>query len=174
MNVTGTGIAVALAVVVALGFLALGTPFLSSFGPMNPAATDTVVGTTTSPSTSTSSMDLSMAPGEPLPTQLTVTDLVVGTGAEATPGSTVSVNYVGALPDGTVFDASANHGGAFTFPLGAGQVIRGWDEGVAGMKVGGKRRLVIPPDMAYGNQAVGGVIPANATLLFEVELVSVQ
>lgn len=119
-------------------------------------------------------MDLSMAPGEPLPTQLTITDLVVGTGAEATPGSTVSVNYVGALPDGTVFDASANHGGAFTFPLGAGQVIRGWDEGVAGMKVGGKRRLVIPPDMAYGNQAVGDVIPTNATLLFEVELVSVQ
>lgn len=174
MNVTGTGIAVALAVVVALGFLALGTPFLSSFG-LAPANEEMTVGTTTtSLSTTTAPMDLTLNPSEPLPTTLVITDLVVGTGAEATPGSTVSVNYVGALPDGTVFDASANHGGAFTFPLGAGQVIRGWDEGVAGMKVGGKRRLVIPPDMAYGNQAVGGVIPANATLLFEVELVSVQ
>lgn len=174
MNVTGNGIAVALAVVVALGFLALGTPIFTSLGGISPADQQLSVGTTTSLTASTTSMDLSMAPGEPLPTQLTVTDLVVGTGAEATPGSTVSVNYVGALPDGTVFDASANHGGAFSFPLGAGQVIRGWDEGVAGMKVGGKRRLVIPPDMAYGNQAVGGVIPANATLLFEVELVGVQ
>lgn len=174
MNVTGTGIAVALAVVVALGFLALGTPFLSSFGSMNPTAEDVSTASTTTLTVPTSSMDLSMAPGEPLPTQLTITDLVVGTGAEAVPGSTVSVNYVGALPDGTVFDASANHGGAFTFALGAGQVIRGWDQGVAGMKVGGKRRLVIPPDMAYGAQAVGDVIPANATLLFEVELVSVQ
>ena len=173
MNVTGTGIAVALAVVVALGFLALGTPFLSSFG-IAPANEEMTVGTTTSPSTTTAPMDLTLTPGEPLPTELVITDIVVGTGAEATPGSTVSVNYVGALPDGTVFDASANHGGAFTFPLGAGQVIRGWDEGVVGMKVGGKRRLVIPPHMAYGNQAVGGVIPANATLLFEVELVSVQ
>jgi peptidylprolyl isomerase len=119
-------------------------------------------------------MDLALNPSEPLPTDLVVTDLVVGSGPEATTGSTVSVNYVGALPDGTVFDASANHGGAFTFPLGAGQVIRGWDEGVKGMKVGGKRRLVIPPGLAYGDQAVGGVIPANATLVFEVELVSVQ
>ncbi len=115
-----------------------------------------------------------MNPSEPLPTELTITDVVIGTGAEAVPGSTVSVNYVGALPDGTVFDASANHGGAFTFPLGAGQVIKGWDQGVAGMKVGGKRHLVIPPGLAYGEQAVGGVIPANATLVFEVELVSVQ
>ena len=173
MNVTGTGIAVALAVIVALGFLALGTPLLSSFGGVAPAQEEMTVGTTTI-STTTAPMDLALNPSEPLPTDLVVTDLVVGSGPEATTGSTVSVNYVGALPDGTVFDASANHGGAFTFPLGAGQVIRGWDEGVKGMKVGGKRRLVIPPGLAYGDQAVGGVIPANATLVFEVELVSVQ
>ncbi len=173
MNVTGTGIAVALAVVVGLGFLALGTPILSSFTG-TPSVMDVGVGTTTSLTTSSSTMDLSLNPNEPLPTELTITDQVVGTGAEAVPGSTVSVNYTGSLPDGTVFDASANHGGAFTFPLGAGQVIKGWDQGVAGMKVGGKRLLVIPPHLAYGDQAVGGVIPANATLVFEVELVSVQ
>jgi len=172
MNVTGNGIAVALAVTVALGFLALGTPLMSSLTG-TPPAQDMSVGTTTSVSTSTS-MDLALNPAEPLPTDLIITDIVVGTGPEATPGSTVSVNYVGALPDGTVFDASANHGGAFTFPLGAGQVIKGWDQGVAGMKVGGKRHLVIPPGLAYGDQAVGGVIPANATLVFEVELVGVQ
>jgi FKBP-type peptidyl-prolyl cis-trans isomerase len=172
MNVTGTGIAVALAVVVALGFLALGTPMFTSLGV---ATTDQsmAVGTTTNQTASTSPMDLSLAPGEPLPTELMINDIVVGTGAEATPGSTVTVNYTGALPDGTVFDSSVGRG-PFTFGLGAGQVIRGWDEGVAGMKVGGKRRLVIPADKAYGNQAVGGVIPANATLLFDVELVSVQ
>ena len=173
MNVTGTGIAVGLAVIVALAFLALGTPILNSFPGMQPAENMAVGTTTTSISTSTP-MDLALNPSEPLPTELTITDTVVGTGAEAVPGSTVSVNYTGALPDGTVFDASANHGGAFSFPLGAGQVIRGWDQGVAGMKVGGKRRLVIPPGLAYGDQAVGGVIPANATLVFDVELVSVQ
>lgn len=172
MNVTGTGIAVALAVVVALGFLALGTPMLSFFGGV-PAEQPMSVGTTTNQTASIQPMDLSLAPGEPLPTELMISDLVVGTGAEATPGSTVTVNYTGALPDGTVFDSSIGRG-PFTFGLGAGQVIRGWDEGVAGMKVGGKRRLVIPADMAYGNQAVGGVIPANATLLFEVELLGVQ
>ncbi|HEY1042154.1 MAG TPA: FKBP-type peptidyl-prolyl cis-trans isomerase [Candidatus Paceibacterota bacterium] len=171
MNPTQTGIAVALAVVVALGFLVFGTPILGSFGGMNLAPQETV-GTTTN--LSELPMDLSLAPGEPLPTDLVITDVVVGSGPEATPGQMVTVNYVGALPDGTIFDASANHGQPFAFQLGAGQVIRGWDEGVAGMKVGGKRRLVIPPDMAYGNQAVGGVIPANATLLFEVELLAVQ
>lgn len=171
MNPTQTGIAVALAVVVALGFLVFGTPFLGSFSGMNLAPQETV-GTTTN--LSELPMDLSLAPGEALPTDLVITDVVVGSGAEAAPGQTVTVNYVGALPDGTIFDASANHGQPFAFQLGAGQVIRGWDEGVAGMKVGGKRRLVIPPDMAYGAQAVGGVIPANATLLFEVELLAVQ
>lgn len=171
MNPTQTGIAVALALAVALGFLAFGTPMLSSLTGAQ-SADPMAVGTSTS--LTENSVDLSLAPGEALPNDLVITDTVMGSGAEATPGSMVTVNYVGALPDGTVFDASANHGQPFTFQLGAGQVIRGWDEGVAGMKVGGKRRLVIPPGMAYGNQAVGGVIPANATLLFEVELVAVQ
>lgn len=107
--------------------------------------------------------------------QLQVTDEVVGSGATAEPGDSVTVNYVGSLTDGTVFDASANHGSAgFTFTLGAGQVIKGWDEGIVGMKVGGKRKLVIPPALAYGSQAVGSVIPANSTLVFEVELLKVQ
>jgi FKBP-type peptidyl-prolyl cis-trans isomerase FkpA len=107
--------------------------------------------------------------------QLQASDEVVGTGAVAEAGDSVTVNYVGALTNGTVFDASANHGSSgFTFTLGAGQVIKGWDVGVAGMKVGGKRKLVIPPDMAYGNQAIGNVIPANSTLVFEVELVKVS
>jgi FKBP-type peptidyl-prolyl cis-trans isomerase len=108
-------------------------------------------------------------------TELSAKDLVVGTGDTAVAGDIVTVNYVGSLTNGTVFDASANHGTTgFTFPLGAGQVIKGWDEGVAGMKVGGKRVLVIPPSLGYGSQAVGNAIPANSTLLFEVELLKVQ
>ncbi len=107
--------------------------------------------------------------------QLQVTDETVGTGAVAESGDSVTVNYVGSLTNGTVFDASANHGTTgFTFNLGAGQVIKGWDEGIVGMKVGGKRKLVIPAALAYGDQAVGNVIPANSTLIFEVELLNVQ
>ncbi len=106
-------------------------------------------------------------------TELIIEDQVVGGGAEAKAGDNVTVHYVGTLMDGTMFDASKNHGSTgFTFTLGAGQVIKGWDVGVAGMKVGGKRKLTIPSDMAYGNQAVGGVIPANSDLIFEVELLS--
>ncbi len=102
-------------------------------------------------------------------------DLVVGTGAEAKAGDTVTVQYVGQLTNGQVFDASRNHGNTgFTFTLGAGQVIQGWDMGVLGMKEGGKRKLTIPSNLAYGNQDVGGgLIPANSTLIFEVELVKV-
>ncbi len=111
----------------------------------------------------------------PTATQLSIKDEVVGTGAVAAAGDSVTVNYVGALTDGTVFDASANHGTTgFTFTLGAGQVIKGWDEGIVGMKVGGKRTLIIPASLAYGDQAIGNVIPANATLVFEVELLKVQ
>lgn len=106
--------------------------------------------------------------------QLIIKDDIVGGGVEAKAGDEVTVHYVGTLTDGTVFDASRKHGDSgFTFTLGAGQVIKGWDQGVAGMKVEGKRHLTIPPDLAYGNRAVGGVIPANATLLFEVELLKV-
>ena len=104
---------------------------------------------------------------------LQITDLVVGDGEEAQAGQTVSVNYRGTLQNGKEFDSSYGRG-PFSFPLGAGRVIKGWDEGVAGMRVGGKRQLVIPPDLAYGARGAGGVIPPDATLLFEVELLKVQ
>lgn len=105
---------------------------------------------------------------------LIIEDEVIGTGAEAKVGDNVTVQYVGQLTNGKVFDASLNHGTqGFSFPLGAGHVIKGWDEGVAGMKVGGKRKLTIPSNLAYGSQDVGnGLIPANSTLIFEVELLS--
>ena len=105
---------------------------------------------------------------------LIIQDEVVGTGAEAAAGKTVTVNYVGTLTDGTKFDSSYDRNQPFSFVLGAGQVIPGWDEGVSGMKVGGKRKLTIPPSLGYGAQGVPGAIPGNATLIFEVELLSVQ
>jgi FKBP-type peptidyl-prolyl cis-trans isomerase FkpA len=103
---------------------------------------------------------------------LVIEDLVVGTGATAVAGDTLTVHYVGTLTNGTKFDSSYDRGTPFVFRLGAGQVIAGWDQGVPGMKVGGKRRLTIPPDLAYGSRGQG-VIPPNATLLFDVELVSI-
>ena len=107
------------------------------------------------------------------PSGLKYTDLETGTGAEARPGAAVEVHYTGWLVDGTKFDSSHDRNRPFRFKLGAGQVIRGWDEGVAGMKVGGKRKLGIPPDLGYGSQGARGAIPPNATLVFEVELLSV-
>ena len=108
------------------------------------------------------------------------TDHVVGKGPEAKAGQTVSVNYTGWLYDssakdnkGKQFDSSIGRG-PFSFPLGAGRVIPGWDQGVAGMKVGGKRTLIIPPSLGYGSRGAGGVIPPNATLVFDVELLGVQ
>ena len=103
---------------------------------------------------------------------LRYTDLEPGSGAEAVAGQTVTVNYRGSLTNGKEFDSSYGRG-PFSFRLGGGQVIKGWDEGVAGMKVGGKRRLVIPPDLGYGSRGAGGVIPPDATLIFEVELLRV-
>jgi FKBP-type peptidyl-prolyl cis-trans isomerase len=105
---------------------------------------------------------------------LQVIDEVVGSGQEAKTGNTVSVNYTGWLADGTKFDSSYDRNQAFDFTLGAGNVIKGWDEGVVGMKVGGKRKLIIPPDLAYGASGYPPVIPANATLTFEVELVAIK
>lgn len=101
-------------------------------------------------------------------------DLEVGDGPAPENGQTVSVHYTGWLEDGTKFDSSLDRGQPFSFVLGEGRVIRGWDEGVATMKVGGKRQLVIPPELAYGERGAGGVIPPNATLIFEVELLEVQ
>ena len=106
---------------------------------------------------------------------LKVEDVKVGTGAEATAGKTVTVHYVGTLTNGSKFDSSRDRGQqGFTFPLGAGRVIQGWDQGVAGMKVGGVRKLTIPPEMGYGARGFPPVIPPNSTLLFEVELLSVN
>lgn len=102
-------------------------------------------------------------------------DLKQGTGATASTGKTVSVHYTGWLAkDGKKFDSSVDRGQAFMFQLGAGQVIKGWDEGVSGMKVGGKRQLRIPPELGYGARGAGGVIPPNATLIFDVELLGVK
>ncbi len=100
-------------------------------------------------------------------------ELCVGTGAEATSGQHVTVHYTGWLTDGTKFDSSKDRDDPFEFHLGAGQVIKGWDEGVTGMKIGGKRKLTIPPQLGYGARGAGGVIPPNATLVFEVELLEV-
>jgi|TARA_B110000914_G_C15487672_1_gene458912 FKBP-type peptidyl-prolyl cis-trans isomerase FkpA len=106
--------------------------------------------------------------------ELIIEDLAVGEGAEAEKNSIVTVNYTGSLTDGTKFDSSLNPGRTpFRFTIGAGQVISGWDEGVPGMKVGGKRKLTIPPNMGYGNQDMG-VIPPNSTLIFEIDLLIVE
>lgn len=104
---------------------------------------------------------------------LEITDLVLGTGDEAVTGKQVSVHYTGTLTNGQKFDSSHDRGKPFGFPLGAGRVIKGWDQGVAGMKVGGKRKLVIPPELGYGARGFPPVIPPNSTLVFEVELLGV-
>lgn len=101
-------------------------------------------------------------------------DLTTGTGDEAEKGDTVSVHYDGRLTDGTKFDSSRDRDQPFSFKIGAGQVIKGWDEGVAGMKVGGVRKLIIPADLGYGANGVPGVIPGDATLIFEVELLAIK
>ena len=107
------------------------------------------------------------------PSGLQYRDDVVGEGAEAKAGNLVSVHYTGTLQNGSKFDSSRDRGQAFEFPLGAGRVIRGWDEGVAGMRIGGRRTLVIPPELGYGARAIGP-IPPNSTLIFDVELLGVR
>lgn len=168
MHPTQTGIATALALVVVVLFFIL--PGLSPFNRSQSAAFNQ---SQTLP-TDTQAATQNTMPNQDA-TELQVTDEVVGAGAAAAAGDSVTVNYVGSLTNGTVFDASANHGSTgFTFSLGAGQVIQGWDQGIVGMKEGGKRKLVIPPGLAYGSQSIGNVIPANATLIFEVELLKVE
>ena len=169
MNPTQTGIATALALTVVIMFFIL--PGLSPFNAPVPLEAAPLEAQITNDQTTATAMPTDTTPI----TELMMRDTVVGTGAVAEAGDTVTVNYVGALKDGTIFDASAKHGDTgFTFNLGAGQVIKGWDQGVAGMKEGGKRTLLIPASLAYGSQAVGDVIPANSDLIFEVELIKVQ
>ena len=141
-----TGIAVGAGIVVVGLFFVFGNPFLAMNSVSGTAAGDT--------------------------SGLVVQDQVVGTGAEATVGNTVSVNYTGKLQNGTVFDTSVGKA-PIEFPLGGGYVIPGWDQGLVGMKVGGKRLLIIPPSLGYGSQDYGP-IPGNSTLIFEVELVGVK
>ena len=105
---------------------------------------------------------------------LKIEDLLVGDGEAAKAGQQVSVHYTGWLLDGTKFDSSLDRGRPFSFPLGQGRVIKGWDQGCEGMKIGGKRKLTIPPHLGYGARGAGGVIPPNATLVFEVELLGLS
>lgn len=108
------------------------------------------------------------------PSGLTYLDQTIGTGEPAVAGQTATVHYTGWLENGNKFDSSVDRGQPFSFPLGAGRVIKGWDEGVVGMKVGGKRKLTIPASLGYGTGGVGGVIPPNATLIFDVELLEIR
>jgi peptidylprolyl isomerase len=177
MKPTHTGIAVALALAVVIMFFIL--PGLSPFRTLSQqpqtAAVDQSQTLQTAPQGQQAQTTMPIDSASI--TQLEMKDEVVGTGAVAEAGDNVTVKYVGRLTNGTVFDASANHKeteNGFTFPLGAGQVIKGWDQGVAGMKEGGKRVLLIPAALAYGDRAIGNVIPANSALIFEVELLKVQ
>jgi len=136
---------------------------------------------TTAASATASAQPSATAPAKPAETapppsdeKLGVKDLTVGKGAEAKAGDTVKVHYVGTLTDGKEFDSSRKHNEPFTFELGAGRVIKGWDQGVAGMKVGGKRRLTVPPSLGYGARGFPPVIPPSSTLLFDVELLEVK
>lgn len=116
---------------------------------------------------------LSIIPTKPM-SQLKIEDQKVGTGAEVKSGDTISIHYQGTLEDGTKFDSSYDRGKPFETQIGVGKVIQGWDQGVVGMKVGGKRKLIIPSELGYGERGAGNIIPPNATLIFEVELIGIK
>lgn len=156
---TPTAIVTAIAVFVVFGFIFYGPSLMTPFQNVN----GEVNAETSSQAT----------PVTNLPPGLSAVDVVVGSGAEATPGKSITVNYTGMLTDGTQFDSSIGRA-PFTFVLGNGDVIQGWEKGFAGMKEGGKRILTIAPELGYGANGAGGLIPPNATLIFEVELISVN
>jgi FKBP-type peptidyl-prolyl cis-trans isomerase FkpA len=147
-----------------LAILLLGS---SGWGTLSATALATQEGKTMEPSKDAPAKEILT------PSGLKYVDQKVGPGAEAKAGDTVEVHYTGWLTDGTKFDSSRDSNRPFRFKLGAGQVIKGWDEGVAGMKIGGKRKLTIPPELGYGRQGAGSVIPPGATLVFEVELLGI-
>jgi peptidylprolyl isomerase len=129
------------------------------------------------PNVSSQSSDLTVENAQNIvttPSGLQYIDVVEGTGETPQSGQTVVVHYTGTLQDGTKFDSSRDRNSPFSFPLGLGRVIRGWDEGISTMKVGGQRQLIIPPDLGYGARGAGGVIPPNATLIFDVELLRIN
>jgi len=161
-----TGIAVVVALAVIAIFFIFANPFGMSDSSQNPSDLSIAA------QAADQQAQAGAQPGAQNPTQLVVQDEQAGTGATASAGDTISVNYTGKLDDGTVFDTSIGKQ-PFTFTLGAGQVIAGWDQGLVGMRVGGKRMLVIPASLAYGSQQVGP-IPPNSTLTFEVELLGIK
>jgi peptidylprolyl isomerase len=161
----------------ALAALLAGAATLSACGSSSSSSASTESNATTATSAATGGSTKKptvSVPSGAAPTTLQSTDITVGTGAEAKTGNTVSVQYVGVnYADGKQFDASWDRGQPFSFQLGAGSVIEGWDQGVVGMKVGGRRQLVIPPSLGYGNQANGPIV-ANETLVFVIDLISVK
>lgn len=165
MNVNRTNRIARLVLLAALAAVALGGAV---------ALTGCKSGGGTSQSGQTQTSAPATAPAAATVTKLQVKDLTVGKGAAAKPGDTVTVNYTGWLLDGTKFDSSYDHNQPYTFQLGAGQVIPGWDQGVVGMQVGGKRELIIPSDLAYGSQGSPPAIPPDAPLKFEVVMVKIQ
>ena len=164
----GEWVAVAIGIVVAVFFL--GARFFAGF--TNNSSSVASVSNTAQNTNNNMNQNTQASSTAPA-TGLIIKDVVVGTGAEAKAGDLVTVNYTGKFANGKVFDSSIPRGQPFPFTLGIGQVIPGWDQGVAGMKVGGKRSLIIPPDLAYGPNDYNG-IPGGSTLYFEVELLSVK
>lgn len=148
-----------------------------SFGTISQIFSTPAQAQTNAAASSKPSAEIDKETGKPIvttPSGLKYVDLVVGKGADVKTGDHVSVNYLGKLLDGTKFDASADHGGTFDYVQGVTSLISGWTEGTSTMKVGGKRKLIIPPQLGYGMQGAGDAVPPNATLVFEIELVAIN